>query len=137
MAVVAIVAPRDMRERAKLIRRQRAIRNRDPQHVGVKLQIDAVHQPQRLEFVFGQFARQPARHLIAKFVHPFGHQRAVEIVVDVHGARLVSDSKHGRQVEGRTSNTDTLAQIARLDASFIDLHGRDIGADRVDVVGGR
>ena len=31
---------------------QRAIRDRDPQHVGVELQIQTVHQAQGLEFIF-------------------------------------------------------------------------------------
>ena len=74
MAVAAIVAARDMRQRAHLLRRQRAVGNGDAQHIGVELQIDAVHQPQRLELVFGQFAGQPARHLIAEFRDPLGDQ---------------------------------------------------------------
>ena len=82
MAVVAVVAPRDMRERAQLIRRQRAVGNGDAQHIGMKLQIDAVHQPQRLELVLGQFARQPARDLVAEFGDALVDQRAVKIVVD-------------------------------------------------------
>ena len=84
MAVAAIVAARDMRQHAQLRRRQRAVRDGDPQHVGVQLQIDAVHQPQRLELVLGQFAGQPARHLVAEFRDALGDQRPVEIVVDVH-----------------------------------------------------
>ena len=61
MAVAAVVAARDMRQHAHLLRRQRAVGDGDPQHVGVQLQIDAVHQPQRLELVLGQFAGQPPR----------------------------------------------------------------------------
>ena len=61
MAVAAVVAAPDMGEHAQLVGRQRAVGNRDPHHVGVELQIDAVHQPQRLEFFLGQFARQPPR----------------------------------------------------------------------------
>ena len=84
MAVAAIVAARDMRQHAQLRRRQRAVGNGDAQHVGVQLQIDAVHQPQRLEFVFGQFARQAPRDLVAEFGDALGDQGAVEFVVDVH-----------------------------------------------------
>ena len=72
MAVAAIVAARDMRQHAQLLRRQRAVGDGDAQHVGVQLQIDAVHQPQRLEFVLGQFARQPARDLVAEFGDALG-----------------------------------------------------------------
>src|SRR6185437_9441353 len=49
-----------------------------------ELEIDAVHQPQRLEFLLGQFAREAARDLIAEFRNPLGDQRAIEYVVDVH-----------------------------------------------------
>ena len=46
MPVAAVVFARDMRQFPQLVRRQRAIWDGDPQHIGVKLQIDAVHQPQ-------------------------------------------------------------------------------------------
>ncbi len=84
MAVAAVVLARDMRQHAQLRRRQRAVGDGDAQHIGVQLQIDAVHQPQRLEFFLGQFARQPARHLIAEFRDALGDQRTVEGVIDVH-----------------------------------------------------
>ena len=84
MAVTAVIAARNMRQHAQLFRRQRPIRDRNPQHVGMKLQVDAVHQPQRLELVFGQFAGEAARDLVAKLRHPLGDQRAVECVIDVH-----------------------------------------------------
>ena len=85
VAVAAIEAPRHMRQHAHLGRRQRAVRDGGAQHVGVQLKIDAIHQPQRLELVLCQFAGQAARDLVAKFRNPFGDQRPVEIVVDVHG----------------------------------------------------
>ena len=85
MAVTAVVAPRDVGQHAQLFRRQRAVGNGDAQHVGVELEIDAVHQPQRLEFIFGQLAGKPARDLIAEFPDPFGDQRPVQLVVEIHG----------------------------------------------------
>ena len=72
VAVAAIVAARDMREHAHLVGRQRAVGDGDPQHVGVKLQIDAVHQPQRLELVLRQFAAKPPRDLVAKLRDALG-----------------------------------------------------------------
>jgi hypothetical protein len=84
MAVAAVVFARDMGQHAQLRRRQRAVGNGGAQHIGVKLEIDSVHQPQRLEFFLGQFARQPARDLIAEFRGTLGDQRTVEGVVDVH-----------------------------------------------------
>jgi hypothetical protein len=50
----------------------------------VQLQIDAVLQPQHLELVFGEFAGQPALHLIAEFGNPLVDQRAIDFVVCVH-----------------------------------------------------
>ena len=58
VAVAAVVFARDEGQHAQLRRVERAIGNGDAQHVGVELQIDAVHQPQRLELVLGQLARQ-------------------------------------------------------------------------------
>ena len=84
MAVTAIVAARHMRQHAQLRRRQRAVGNGGAQHAGVELQIHAVHQPQRLEFVFGEFAGQAARDLVAKFRDALLHQDPVEFVVMVH-----------------------------------------------------
>ncbi len=114
VAEVAVVAARDMRQHAQLRGRQRAVGDRDPQHVGVKLEIDAVHQPQRLELVFGQRAGQPARNLIAEFRDALGDQRAVEIVIDVHQRA----SERGAQIDRRAAETDELAQIARPHAAF-------------------
>ena len=81
----AIVAPRDMRQRPQLLRRQRSVGNRHTEHIGVQLQINAVLQPQHLEFVLGEFAGQPALHLVAKLRDAFVDERAVEFVICIHG----------------------------------------------------
>jgi hypothetical protein len=47
MAVAAVIALADQRELAHLLRGKRAVGHRDPQHIGVELQIDAVLQAQR------------------------------------------------------------------------------------------
>jgi hypothetical protein len=52
VAVTAIVTPRHVSKHAQLRRRQRAVGNRDAKHVGVELEIHAIHQPKRLELVF-------------------------------------------------------------------------------------
>ena len=91
MAVAAIVAPRDMRQLPQLLRRQRAVGDRDAKHIGVQLQIDAVLQPQHLEFVLGEFAGQPSLHLIAKFRDAFVDERAVEFVICVHDGGLTPE----------------------------------------------
>ena len=81
----AIVAPRDMRQRPQLLRRKRAVGDCHAEHVGVQLQVDAVLQPQHLEFVLGEFAGQPAFHLIAEFLDAFVDDGAIEFVICVHG----------------------------------------------------
>ena len=133
MAVAAVVAPRDMRQPPQLLRRQRAVGDRDPEHVGVQLQIDAVLQPQHLEFVLGEFAGQPALHLVAKFLDAFVDQRAIEFVICIHGELALC---RNRKIDGDALQPDMFAQIAGLDlAAFLDFDRRDIGADRADIVG--
>ena len=84
MAVALVVFARDMGQHAHLLGRQRAVRHGDAQHIGVKLQIEPVHQPQRLELVFVQLAFQPALHLIAELVHALAHERGIELVISIH-----------------------------------------------------
>ncbi len=84
MAVAAVVPARDRGERPELRRIERAIGNGDPQHVGVELQIDAVHQAQRLELLLGQLADQASRHLPAELVDAGVDEIAVKLVVPVH-----------------------------------------------------
>ena len=119
MAVVAVVAARNMRQHAQLVGGERAVGDSDPQHIGVQLQIDPIHEPQRLEFLFRQFAGQAAIDLVAELVHPLGHQRAVEIVVKIHERNLwaeplvgTSDCARVRQRDGWSVGADLLAQIA-------------------------
>src|SRR6478609_862527 len=133
MAVVTVVAPRHVRQRAQLRGGERAIRNGDPQHIGVQLQINAVHEPQRLELFFRQFSREAARDLIAEFADTLVHKRAVEVVVNVH----VLSSALARKCDGRAVATDPLTQITWSHALFRYLHRRDIGVDRPEPVGHR
>ncbi len=85
VAVAAIITPRHMREPPHLLRRQRAVGDRDAEHIGVQLQIDAVHQSQRLEFVLGEFAGETPLDLVAKFGNAFVDQRTVDFIICVHG----------------------------------------------------
>ncbi len=84
MAVAAVIAPRHVGELAQLIGGKRAVGNGDPQHVGVQLQIDAVHQPQRLELILVELAGEPARDLTAELSDALRQQGPVEVVVEVH-----------------------------------------------------
>ncbi len=74
MAVAAIVGAGDVRELAHLPRRERAVGNSDPQHIGVELKVDAVHQPQRLELVFAQRPIKPPLDLVAELADALGDE---------------------------------------------------------------
>ena len=99
VAVAAVVGARDVRELAQLPRRQRAVGDGDAQHVGVQLQVEAVHQPQRLELVLGQLAGEAALHLVAELGGPFLDEAPVEFVVAIHDA--VSGAACVRRCRGR------------------------------------
>ena len=120
MPVAAIVTAGDMREHAQLLRRQRAVGDGGAQHVGVELQIDAIHQAQRLELVLGQLARQAARDLVAEIRDALGNERAVEIVIEIHArpgfflrATMVSTLDRLRQLDGGPVAANALAQVSR------------------------
>src|SRR3546814_19593313 len=51
----------------------------------MELQVDAVHQAQRLEFVLAELAGEPAPDLPAELLHALFHESPVEFVVAVHG----------------------------------------------------
>ena len=81
MAVAAVVLARDVGELAQLARRQRAVGDGDAQHVGMELQVEAVGQPERLELLLGELARDAAAHLVAELLDALADQRAVVVVV--------------------------------------------------------
>ena len=70
MPVSAVVLVRDIGQRVHLPAVERAIGNGDAQHIGVQLQVETVHQPQRLELVFGQLSFETAACLVAEFLDP-------------------------------------------------------------------
>ena len=122
MAVAAVVAARDMRQPPQLLRRQRAVGDRDAEHIGVQLQIDAVLQPQHLEFVFGEFAGQAPLHLIAEFGDAFIDQGAVEFVICVHDG-----SPYAGTVRSMVRPSDRICS-RRLPGSILPLSLTSTGA---------
>ena len=74
-----------MGELAKLRRRQHAVGNGDPKHVGVELDVKPVHQPQGLELVLGDLAGHPPGDLVAELLDPFVDQPLVQWIIAVHG----------------------------------------------------
>ncbi len=84
MAVAAVVIARELGELAHLARVEDAIRNRDPQHVGVQLQIDAIHQAMGAELLLGKFPAEAPRHLVTELFDPRRDESGVEIVIMIH-----------------------------------------------------
>ena len=84
MTIVTIIFARDMGEHVHLLAAQRAIGNGNPQHIGVELQIEAVHQSQRLELVLGQLAGDAPFHLVAEFLDSRVDHLLVILVILIH-----------------------------------------------------
>ena len=84
MAVTAVVLVRDAGQHVHLPAVERAVGDGYAQHVGVQLQVKAVHQPQRLELVFGQPAFEAATGLVAEFLHAGIDHGLVVLVVAIH-----------------------------------------------------
>jgi hypothetical protein len=95
--VAAIVLARDVAEHPHLAPVERTVRHCDAQHVRVQLEVQAVHQPQWLELVLGQLAREAAADLIAEFIDALVDDRLVVFVVFIH-IRLPSCRRSGRRV---------------------------------------
>ena len=116
MAGAAVIDAGDVRELAHLARGERAVGNGDTQHVGVQLQVYAIHEAQRLELVLGQLARDAAADLVAELRHALAHELRVELVVAVHGsgglAAVLPLPGSGERV--RVRGSDSFLQCWRL-----------------------
>ena len=132
MAVALVEAARDVGELAHLARRQHAVGNGDAQHVGVQLQVDAIHQAMDAELVFRQLAIQAAVHLVAELGDPVGHEASIEFVIAIHGVPL-RGLAGGRllaviKMNGRTHGADPVANMCGLRAGGGqgDVEGKDV-----------
>ena len=92
--VATVISARDMRQLAHLPGRQRAIGHRYPQHIGVELQVEPVHQPQGPELVLGELARQAALHLVCKLCCATRYESGVEFVISIHARLHLSAGDH-------------------------------------------
>ena len=82
--VTLVPAIADHGQLAHLNRRQGAIGDGNAQHIGMQLEIKAVHQPQGFEFILGERAIKPAGNLGTKFRDTFLNKAAVEFVIMIH-----------------------------------------------------
>ena len=104
VAVTAVVLVRDIGQRVHLLAVQRAVGDGNAQHVSVQLKVQPVHQPQRLELVFGQLAFEAAAGLVAEFLDAGIDHRLVILIVFVHQITQlpISGSAGLRVRSGRT-----------------------------------
>src|SRR6202790_4370550 len=85
MPVAAVVAARNASESPQLRRRQETIRDRDPQHRGMALDVQTIAQAQVAKFVLAQQTCEESARLVAKLRDALVHQRFVNCVVPIHG----------------------------------------------------
>src|SRR5512139_1338176 len=102
MAEVLIVIAREVRELTHLLRRQRPVRNVDAQHVGVQLQVQAVHEAERSELILRQLAREAPLHLPPKLRDSLVDEARIEFIVAVHLSIPSYSTRLGRQTSVRS-----------------------------------
>jgi len=84
VAVAPVVLARNVGELAQLRRGEQAVGNCHAQHRRVALDVQAVAQSQRAEFVLGELAREVAARLVAELGDALVDELLVDFVVDVH-----------------------------------------------------
>ncbi|MND98090.1 hypothetical protein D3C80_904290 [compost metagenome] len=111
VAVAAVVLAGDARQAAQLVRRQGAVGDGDPQHVGVLLQVQAVLQAQRQELFLAQLTADTPRHLVAELRHALQHQGAVVVVVVVH--RRLQQGGRGPSLWAREQGGNSFRSVTK------------------------
>ena len=81
VAVSPVISACDLAQFPHLRRRQQTVRNGDPQHVRMQLQIKAVHQAERLKLVFGHLAGQTTAHLASELIDAVLDKSIVEFII--------------------------------------------------------
>ena len=84
MAVAPIPTVSDVCQHAHLITRERSVGNRDPQHVGMKLQINPIHESERFELILCQGTRQTTIQLLSKLLYTIAYKSPIKLRVCVH-----------------------------------------------------
>ena len=84
MTKATVKITRNTSQTAKLFCIENPIGNRNPEHVGMKLQIQTILQPQRFEFILAQCPCQTAFDLITKLCRTRFDKCAVKLIVVIH-----------------------------------------------------
>ena len=100
MAVATVVMAGDIGELAHLGRAEHAVGDRDAQHVAVQLEVEPVHQPQRLELILGELAGEAAGGLVAELGRAVAQELAVVFVVLVDPGERRGGAFGGERREG-------------------------------------
>ncbi len=95
MAKATVISARDRPKLAQLAAGQRSIGDCHAQHIGMQLQVKAVHQPQGLELVFRQLARKAARNLILELGNAGCNKIPVEFIITIHRLCPTTDQEAG------------------------------------------
>ncbi len=85
VAVAAVVLAAEFGQAAQLARGEHAVGDGDAEHRRVALDVEAVLQAQRAQFVVGKLAGFPARDLVAELGDAFVDEGLIVVVVAVHG----------------------------------------------------
>ena len=134
VAVALVIFARNLAQLAHLLARQRAIGDGDAQHIGVQLEIEAVHQPKRLELILGQRAGQAALRLVAKFLDAGVDDGLVIAVITIHGSdHPLADVGFGWLFDkvgahGRPERADAVLDMRRANAILVTRRIDHIGA---------
>jgi len=86
--IAAVVRARHVRHFAQLRRLEQAIGHGDAQHRREALLIKTVAKPQVAKLLLAELTRKETARLIAELLDALRDERAVDVVVAVHAARL-------------------------------------------------
>ena len=84
MAIAFVPTIGNHRQLTHLPTVQAAVRDCHPEHIGVKLQIEPVHQPQGFELIFRQRTVQSALNLGAKLCVALADKITIKLAVFIH-----------------------------------------------------
>ena len=116
MAVTFVPFVGNVGELAHLTGVQRTVGNSNTQHISMKLQIQAVHQAQRLEFIFSQRSVQTLCDLPAKLLNTVADKFIVEFSIEIHGLNL---RLFAVEIVGWTAHSKCLTEVRWLNSARI------------------
>ena len=122
VAITTIPALGHIGELAHLRAVQRAVGDGDTEHIGVKLEVEAVHQAERAKLVFGERTGDAALDLGAELGVAGLEEGGVEIALEIHGSVL-----------GRSGAREGVGARAIAAEGFAEMGGFRRGGGGVDL----